>query len=158
MSVRGSGVGRKPVPTNLRILRGNPGKRPLPKEPKYKEIVEIPKAPKYLNKVGKQEWKRAATILTEVKVLTENDIQALGAYCVNYQTWVDCIAKLQEEGLTTIRKNSVMVSPYFVMSNQLSKEMRAYWTEFGMTPSSRTKVQATPQEKDDEFDKFLKKN
>jgi len=49
--------GPPPTPTSLKILKGNPGKRPLnKKEPKPK--LEIPTCPAHLCPEGKGEWKR----------------------------------------------------------------------------------------------------
>jgi len=57
-------AGRKRKPTVLKVLEGNPGKRPLNKNgPKPKPVA--PKTPKHLNSVAKKEWKRVAAEPTE---------------------------------------------------------------------------------------------
>lgn len=49
--------GRKPKPTNLKILEGNPGKRPLNlKEPKPLQIA--PECPKWLKTLAKDIWEK----------------------------------------------------------------------------------------------------
>ena len=54
--------GRKPKPTSLKVLEGNPGKRALnDTEPKPEK--KAPKCPTWLNKEAKKEWKRIATEL-----------------------------------------------------------------------------------------------
>ena len=46
--------GRKPKPTHLKVLAGNPGKRPLPKnEPKPKPIA--PRCPQWLDPIARKE-------------------------------------------------------------------------------------------------------
>ena len=51
--------GPPPTPTNLKLLRGNPGKRKLnttePDPP-----PAIPTCPSHLDKVAKREWRRKA--------------------------------------------------------------------------------------------------
>ena len=55
----------KPMPTALKILTGNRGKRPLNEnEPKPK--VKKLKPPEYLDKVAKKEWSRIAPILPDL--------------------------------------------------------------------------------------------
>lgn len=49
--------GRKPTPTAIKKLEGNPGKRPLNKsEPK--PIRKAPFCPKWLEVEAKKEWQR----------------------------------------------------------------------------------------------------
>ena len=48
-------AGRKPKPTSLKVLEGNPGKRQLnPNEPK--PDASVPKCPAWLSKEAKREW------------------------------------------------------------------------------------------------------
>ncbi|HFH7680582.1 TPA: phage terminase small subunit P27 family, partial [Streptococcus agalactiae] len=66
MAVRG----RKPKPTNLKILEGNSGKRPLPiNEVKPKQ--KAPRCPQWLEDDAKKEWKRMGKILEQMGILTE---------------------------------------------------------------------------------------
>jgi phage terminase small subunit len=49
--------GRKPKPTRLKLVAGNPGKRPLkPREPKPE--VKVPICPAHLCPAAKAVWKR----------------------------------------------------------------------------------------------------
>ena len=51
--------GRKPTPTAIKELEGNPGKRPLnTKEPK--PAKKAPSCPKWLEPEAKKEWRRLA--------------------------------------------------------------------------------------------------
>ena len=51
--------GRRPLPTNWKVLRGNPGKRPLNKnEPKPAIPNEPPAAPPFLSGYALEEWRR----------------------------------------------------------------------------------------------------
>ena len=74
--------GPAPKPTALKVLQGNPGKRPLnDKEPEYEKSDELLKPPPYLSTHAKKEWKRIAPMLLNNGLLTNVDISALGAYC-----------------------------------------------------------------------------
>ena len=65
-------AGRKPKPTSLKVLEGNPGKRQLnPNEPK--PDASIPKCPAWLSKEAKREWKRLVPFLEQAGLLTQVD-------------------------------------------------------------------------------------
>src|SRR5713101_6600171 len=90
--------GRKPVPTTLKLLRGNPGKRPLnPDEPQPR--VEIPPCPSHLSTEAKKEWRRSAKLLAELGLLASIDRAALALYCEAWARWVQAEEALQTYGL-----------------------------------------------------------
>jgi len=72
--------GRRPKPTRLKVLTGNPGKRPMnTNEPKPEPTV--PECPNELGPVARAEWDRLAAELGKLKILTALDRAALAAYC-----------------------------------------------------------------------------
>ena len=72
--------GRRPKPTRLKVLTGNPGKRPMNKhEPKTEPAV--PKCPNELGPVARRERDRLASELGKLKILIALDRAALAAYC-----------------------------------------------------------------------------
>ena len=82
MAVRG----RKPKPTALKVLEGNPGHRPLnKKEPMPKG--KLPRCPEWLEDDAKKEWKRLGKVLAEMGMLTEIDRAAFAGYCQAYARW-----------------------------------------------------------------------
>ena len=145
-------AGRKPTPTRLKMLRGNPGKRAVNrKEPQPANVA--PSCPKELSAVAKVEWRRVSKELHSLGLLTRIDRAALAAYCESWSTWIGAIQKVQQTGTIVRAPESgfPMQSPYLSVANQAQKQMRAYLTEFGMTPSARTRVGVTvePAEKPD---------
>ena len=70
--------GRKPKPTRLKLLEGNPGKRRIngqePQPP-----WTLPSCPAHLSPSAKAEWKRLAKTLNAVGLLTQVDRAALAA-------------------------------------------------------------------------------
>ena len=105
-------AGRRPKPTNLKLLQGNPGKRPInPNEPQ--PPVEIPSAPDHLNEVAKQEWNRIAEKLERLGLISELDRAALAAYCCAYGRWVEAEEALMKTGPVVRSPNGYpMFSPY----------------------------------------------
>lgn len=76
-------AGRKPKPTALKKLEGNPGKRKLnTKEPiPAKGMLNCPE---WLLPEAKKEWERLADLMNQMGVLTEVDMAAFAAYCQSY--------------------------------------------------------------------------
>jgi len=157
--------GRKPKPTHLKVLAGNPGKRPLNEnEPKPRPIA--PKCPSWLDREAKKEWKRVAPALERLGLLTEVDGAALAAYCQAYGTWVAAQKKineyLKENGKLTYEytnkgggTNEVPI-PEISIAEKALKQMKAFCTEFGLTPSSRGRLSLPEQGEEDEFENFLR--
>ena len=141
-------MSRPPIPTALKIIRGNPGKRPLTKnEPKPDIEAKAPKPPATLSAPAKRKWKELAASLHPLGLLTELDYDALGRYCVLFARWQDAQAELAANGLTVTATNSYEVqSPYIHISNKCAELMHKIGSEFGFTPSSRTKI-AIPTKK-----------
>jgi len=95
--------GPPPQPTNLRILRGNPGKRPIKPEPQPERPAEPPEAPAFLVDYARDEWCRVVGELHRLKLLTILDISSLAAYCTAYARWrraAEALAKI--EGLNSV--------------------------------------------------------
>ncbi len=142
MAVRGA----KPKPTALKIVEGNPGRRPLnAKEPKPK--VATPKPPAHLTDSALVEWKRVAKELTTLGILTEIDRAVLAAYCQAYGRWSEAEQKLKDHGVLIKSKSPngfPIHSPYLSIANKALQQMVSLAAEFGMTPSARTRIHADP--------------
>jgi len=142
--------GRKPQPTALRILRGNPGRRPLPPdEPAPAPLDAGEAAPDWLADDARAEWARLVPLLTRCGVLTETDRSALTAYCDAWGTWKEASTQIRRFGMVLKTKDGKLpvVSPYVRIAHDSLTQMRAFLIEFGMTPSSRVRVHATPAKK-----------
>jgi phage terminase small subunit len=64
--------GRKPKPRMLRLITGNPGRRPL-KEAELAPDTDIPEPPPELNQSARAEWDRLAEPLHRAGILTTLD-------------------------------------------------------------------------------------
>ncbi len=60
--------GRPPTPTKLRVLQGNPGKRPLERDA-IEAPAAIPPCPEHLDAVAKAEWARVTVELHKLGVI-----------------------------------------------------------------------------------------
>jgi P27 family predicted phage terminase small subunit len=147
--------GRKPKPTALKRLAGNPGKRPLPaKEPKPQIVAMHP--PEWLSSEGQIEWGRVSEMLLRLGVVTEADWSALAVYCRAWEKWVDAERKLQQSGLLIKSKSGYpIVNPLVGIAGKAEDRVLKALIEFGMTPSSRARVATGGPERDaDPFSEF----
>ncbi len=137
--------GRKPKPSVLKKLEGNPGKRMQNLE-EAQVLPSIPTCPGHLNRYGREEWNRISKELFELGLLSEIDRAALAAYCSAYGRWVQVELKLKKSRLivTTTNGNGIQ-NPLVGMANKLRHQVIAFAAEFGMTPSSRSRVRAEGQ-------------
>ena len=137
--------GKKPTPTNLKILRGNPGKRALPKdEPKPQAVC--PRPPAILSDVAKKHWRVIAKQLYTANIMTMLDVDALMIYCEAYARWVEAGEVLKKDGLLITQKSHngsteyLKQNPWLMIQQKSFDQMKAMLVEFGMSPSSRTRV------------------
>ena len=159
MEVKSYGdTGRKPKPTALKVLEGNPGKRPLNKNEPQPE-KKAPRCPSWLEPEAKKEWKRMAKTLETIGVLTQVDKAAFAGYCQAYARWKEAEEFLSKHG--TIFKTPsgyIQQVPQVSIAQTYLKVMKDFCSEFGLTPAARTRIQvdsAVGQE-DDPMESILK--
>lgn len=130
------------TPTSLRLLRGNPSRRPLPKNEPVAEVC-APDPPEHLSATARAHWMQIVTILTDVRVMTNLDVDALAVYCETYSFWVEATERVRHLGMVIkTDKGSIIQNPYLRIANSAQESMLQLLKEFGMTPASRTRVQA----------------
>lgn len=147
-------------PTRMKVLEGNPGRRPLPSlEPSPQIEDSVPNPPSHLNIHAKKEWKSMAKKLHRLGLLTEVDHAALAAYCQLYGRWVDAELKLKKTGILIKAKKggACYQSPALGIANRCLELMHKFLTQFGMTPCSRTKAVASGGTDGSKFSGLLSK-
>jgi phage terminase small subunit len=129
--------GQKPVPTALKLINGNPGKRAInAREPKPE--IGAPDAPEWLSAEARIEWNEIVRDLLAIGVLTKIDRAVLAAYC-------QILGEI-------VRKGRVGEIPTPALFGQL----RGYMAELGLTPASRTRIHAViTDEKHEKKAKFI---
>lgn len=137
--------GRKPKPTHLKLIAGNPGKRAIG-DSAPKPRISIPSPPDHLDAEAKAEWERVARELAPLGCIAEIDRAALAAYCQAYARWVHAervIATLPGRGLVVrTEKGNMVINPLIGIANKAMADMVRYAAEFGMTPSARSRIDA----------------
>lgn len=152
--------GRKPKPTKLKVLQGNPGKRKLNKnEPQPKSKPRGPYCPRWLDKDAKNEWRRIAKQLKDIGLLTDVDTAVMAGYCQAYSRWKKAEEAIKKHGMIykpNKDNDYIQQSPFVSISNKAQEQMRKFIVELGLSPSSRSKIEIPGGEDDgDSFDNFV---
>ena len=146
---------RGPVqrPTVLRVLEGNPGKRPI-KPHVQMEARTIPEPPPFLSPHALEEWHRLAPGLFALKLLADADVGVFAAYCQAYGRWKDAentLLELRGKDPTTLgmvirsARGTPIVNPLIYIASGAMRDMHRLALEFGMTPSARSRIDAEGQ-------------
>lgn len=150
--------GPKPKPTALRNLQGNPGKRPINKnEPAPTKGQRVPNCPAWLNEDAAALWRQHAKRLWDLGLLTHVDVGALAALCETEALYHTAVQKLAEGDVVHVTdKGYHHASAWVQIRSQALKQLKSLWSEFGMTPASRSRVVVVGEEKEvDPYAAFL---
>lgn len=136
--------GPQPTPTALKVLRGNPGRRPLPvNEPKPADNCDD--CPVWVCESGRVEWARLVPRLKAVGLFTNLDTNGFARYCECLGDWEETKQFLRENGHTyqTSTASGALAYKKFPQSSllrDLDKTLAGYEASFGMSPASRTRL------------------
>jgi P27 family predicted phage terminase small subunit len=136
--------GRRPKPTRMKALTGNPGKRPLnAHEPRPEPAT--PECPPELSPLARQEWQRVTAELSKLNLVTHLDRGALATYCGAYALWAEAMEQIQKYGTMVKSPTGYPIqSPYLSIANRQAEMMLRVASEFGFTPASRSRISAPP--------------
>jgi P27 family predicted phage terminase small subunit len=158
--------GRRPNPTHLKLLRGNPGHQALNKnEPQPDPTPNVPDPPEYLVGFAKDEWVRVCVELYSMKLLTRVDLQPLAAYCQAYAVFRTAVETYNEMAKRDPATRAIMVkaktgtalqNPVLLTMRHAANDMVRYAAEFGFTPSARSRISTIhSDEKNSRFGNLL---
>jgi P27 family predicted phage terminase small subunit len=144
--------GPRPIPTHLKLLRGNPGHQRLNKnEPQPPRTAEPPDCPSFLASYAQDEWHRVAPGLHVMGLLSPLDVMPLAAYCTAYQHWreaEEALAQLAERDPATrgllIRSTTgePRLNPLLRAAATCAADMVRFAAEFGFSPAARSRISA----------------
>jgi P27 family predicted phage terminase small subunit len=136
--------GPRPLPAAVSRLRGTFRKDRAPVSP-AQPVGGIPACPQQLDDEARREWRKVSKELFSLGLLTKIDKAALSGYCQAWSDWVEALDKLKVEGKVFKSPNGYPVlSPWISIASKANEQMRAYLSEFGMSPATRARVEALP--------------
>ena len=149
--------GRAPLPTALKILAGNPGKRKLPENEPKPDLVQLI-APDHLDAKTKEVWLVLANKLFGCGILSFVDDIALEMLTTTYVEWRELDEEVKKEGRKQVTQSGYQCpTAAWSMKKVKHKELLTLLGEFGMSPSSRSRINTVigHQNLKDELDKFI---
>ena len=141
--------GRKPTPSSLSFIRGNPGKRP-PKLYEPKPPAEMPQCPEHLDEKAKKKWDVFAPDLFNLGILTKIDADLFAAFCQEFSFWQDALERLKKLKPTKAVRYSPTHRSLIKAARAAEAAMNKLGVEYGITASSRSRIQATPTNPDED--------
>jgi P27 family predicted phage terminase small subunit len=158
--------GRSPKPDAQKARDGVKPYRRNKREPRPK--AGVPGMPSWLSAEAKAEWRRVVPELARIGVLVVLDRAAIACYCTAYAEFVQATRTLEKEGhvidspITSRKRVTVdgkaewetvvigyrqVPHPAVRMQRTALTLARQFAAEFGLSPLSRPRIQATPPPK-----------
>jgi len=148
--------GPKPKPTSIKLLKGTRKDRVNLEEPA--KVAGDPICPDHLDGMGKAEFQRLVDLMRSTGVLSKVDGGALALYCQTYSRWVQAEASVSDFGLLVATDSgSVKQNPAVAIAQQSVKTLHRLLVEFGLTPSSRSRLTVAQAQPADKLEEFLRK-
>ncbi len=157
-------MGRKPMSSAVAKQKGSyinqPGRenKDEPKPPKgwptMPETVGV-------DPLAVKKWNETCELLDEMNVLSRADETLLELFCINHSQYIALLKKVREQGIIAEMVNHrgetiLKRSPYQSEFARIADRQVRILAEFGLTPSSRTRVAAIRDTKtESSFDKWL---
>ena len=114
---------------------------------------QLEKPPTWLrNNIAKKEWKRLVEQFETIGVISNLDLNNLGAYCNSYSFYLEATKLLKNEPLTVEYTNkggstNIIENPIIKIQIKYSDEMKRFSSLLGLTIDSRLKMASIKLEK-----------
>ncbi|APU60741.1 phage terminase small subunit P27 family [Clostridium botulinum] len=109
-------------------------------------MEQLKKPPKWLrDSLAKKEWKRLVEQFKTLSVISNLDLNNLGAYCNAYSSYIEATKELKGQPLTIEYTNkggatNIIENPLIKIQLKYSDEMKKYSSLLGLTIDSRLKI------------------
>lgn len=149
--------GPRPQPAALRLLKGNPGKRPIKPEPKISHLYAPP--PDYLDADARAEWSTIGPELVKLELLGRLDHTAFAFYCGLVSLFKKELRLLMADhqaAAMDIQIGAGMTSLSRTPSARRRAldylaQLKVLWGRFGLTPADRTALAGADQKPEDDW-------
>jgi P27 family predicted phage terminase small subunit len=139
------------MPVRLKLLRGNPGKRPLKGGFEPPQPPLPPEPPSFVTGDALEEWYRVAAGLHLHGLLTVMDVMPLAGYCIAFARWKTALETLGRMAANDPVMHGLMVrgsegqaktNPLVKIAEASASDMLKFASEFGFTPAARSRIAA----------------
>lgn len=148
-------MGVKKIPIETKKARGtNRSDRENKKQPR--KVPMDGGVPNWLDDVASKKYVELKEVLQQMKILSKSDLAMLAKLCDSWSNFMEARKVIQKDGLTyttTTAQGDIMIRPRpeFGIMDKERNNLIKYFTEFGMTPSSRQRVQMLEDDPKDPF-------
>ena len=158
------------MPSRLKIITGNPDKRPLNEDEPQPDALDDFSPPDHIenDELAVRKWDEAVRVLYDMQVMTIADRETLARYCLVWSHWMQMREKCRQFGREImhyeadpnrtdgrLRIKWAQPAPWAVDEKAARKDLLQLEREFGLTPSSRSQVTIHSNKADDPFEAFL---
>jgi P27 family predicted phage terminase small subunit len=115
--------------------------------------------PDWMSDAAKAQWPEVAKQLNDAGLLTVIDAPALALYCEAFARWKDANDNIVKFGAVIKAPSGFPIqSPFLAIANKAHAQMVKLLAEFGMTPSSRSRVSVKKPDPAEQYAKFVRKS
>jgi len=140
-------AGRKPLPDKLKVIRGTNQRCRMSKNSmEVEQVTKIPPAPTWMSKTGRKIYKDTASELAKAGLLQKIGLSILLSYCNMMSRHIEAELKIKEtKAVIPVRDDKgnvrgIAVSPWHRISIDALNAARSIAAEYGMTPSSQSRI------------------
>ena len=150
--------GRKPIPAAIKIHEGNPGKRPIPEEPKPAQGLPLP--PDTLDDCAKEIWNDVLRTMGGTGAITLAEATILELFSATYSNYKKAESMVEVSGfaLKVVGKDGKVTwkpNPFCSEMHRFRDAATKLLIELGMTPVARARIGLEKQRTDDFTSKFI---
>lgn len=138
--------GRRPKPTALHILNGNPSRKNLNINEVRPPAGDITK-PVWLSGGASAIWDELGPVCLVMGTLTTADLQAFGTLCELQATMQQASASKDGRKLFSLQHQDgddspleIVIDAVLKLERETANALRPYYEYFGLTPSSRARL------------------
>ena len=156
--------GRKPTPTHLKLVMGNPGKRKINHdEPKTE--YKTPEMPSVLaDSIAQEHWSYIVAELESMGTLAHSDMGIITAAALAWNRMVRAEERLREMSekkgggyieVIPTKAGNVIMNPIVRVANTARVEFVKYCAELGLSPTSRTRIKVEKPKQETRLERLM---
>ena len=134
--------GRKPKPTALKLLQGNPGKRKIDTLHEPTPVIGLGEPPAHLDEGAVKLWYKLGPQLVELRTLGESDAELFALMCQAHSrnVWLSSrIDELRKKPRLSGKQENRLLT-YESQRSKAGQQFARLASEFGLGAAARTRI------------------
>ena len=143
--------GRKKKPTLLKLVTGNPGRRPINSDEPEPILAEVV-APDWLDEEARQKWDEVIKLCPWIKAA---DADTLAMYCDAFSHYRKAQRLSIKTPVVKTPEGKMIKNPAWTARNEAFQQVRSAGSELGLSPSSRSGITTGERRSHDPAEKYF---